>query len=84
MLRTTVCGVVGALSQGRLTTLCELVSCAGDPSAEAGEGIEDLFGRLGPDERLRSSFQSLTQARMSASRACLASQALIAGVLWVP
>ncbi|MGW6097625.1 FAD-dependent oxidoreductase, partial [Streptomyces sp. NPDC055157] len=29
-----------------------LVSCARDPSAEAGEGVEDLFGGLGPDERL--------------------------------
>jgi hypothetical protein len=28
------------------------VSCARDPSAEAGEGVEDLFGGLGPDERL--------------------------------
>ncbi|MFG2795073.1 pyridoxal-dependent decarboxylase, partial [Streptomyces sp. NPDC048419] len=30
----------------------DLVSCARDPSAEAGEGVEDLFGCLGPDERL--------------------------------
>ncbi|MEV0537660.1 tetratricopeptide repeat protein, partial [Kitasatospora sp. NPDC050463] len=29
----------------------ELVSCAGDPSAEAGEGVEDLIGGLGPGER---------------------------------
>ncbi|MFF0291486.1 hypothetical protein [Streptomyces sp. NPDC005262] len=28
------------------------VSCARDPSAEAGEGVEDLLGGLGPDERL--------------------------------
>jgi hypothetical protein len=28
------------------------VSCAGDPSAEAGEGVEDFLGCLGPDERL--------------------------------
>ncbi|MGK3104068.1 FAD-dependent monooxygenase, partial [Streptomyces mordarskii] len=30
----------------------QLVSCAGDPSAELGEGFEDLLGGLGPDERL--------------------------------
>lgn len=27
------------------------MSCAGDPSAEAGEGVEDFLGGLGPDER---------------------------------
>ncbi|MGW3747352.1 MFS transporter, partial [Streptomyces sp. NPDC005146] len=34
------------------STYAVLVSCARDPSAEAGEGVEDLFGGLGPDERL--------------------------------
>ncbi|MFJ8545149.1 hypothetical protein ACIRFH_24620, partial [Streptomyces sp. NPDC093586] len=29
-----------------------LVSCARDPSADAGEGVEDFLGGLGPDERL--------------------------------
>jgi hypothetical protein len=28
------------------------VSCARDPSAEAGDGVEDFFGGLGPDELL--------------------------------
>ncbi|MEU7362740.1 hypothetical protein, partial [Streptomyces olivaceoviridis] len=30
----------------------DLVSCAGDPSAELGEGFKDFLGGLGPDERL--------------------------------
>lgn len=31
----------------------DLVSCARDSSAEAGEGVEDLLSGLGPGERLR-------------------------------
>ncbi|WP_209440345.1 MULTISPECIES: hypothetical protein, partial [Streptomyces] len=33
------------------TTATSLVSCAGDPSAESGKGVEDLVGGLGPGER---------------------------------